>query len=74
MKKYHIGKSKIHGKGIILDIDVKKDETIFVFLGREIIFISGRWSRGPNWLQTGYAKWIEPHPAARYYCAHGSAT
>lgn len=38
MKKYHIDKSSIHGKGIILDKDVKKDETIFIFVGKEATF------------------------------------
>jgi len=60
MKKYHIGNSKIHKEGIILDQNVKKDETTFVFLGRESTLTSGDWFHGPNWLQVGYAKWIEP--------------
>jgi len=64
MKKYHIGKSKIQGKGIILDRDVKKDETIFIFRGREVIFTSGYWFYNPNWLQVGYVKWIEPRPGS----------
>ena len=60
MKKYTIGKSKISGKGIILTKDVKKDGTIFIFKGKEITFTSGYWSRLPNALQIGYAKWIVP--------------
>ena len=62
MKKYQIGKSRIQGKGIVLTQDVKKDETIFVFKGKEISYIGGEWHHNPNRLQTGYAKWIEPAP------------
>lgn len=60
MKKYSIGKSKIHGKGIILNRDVKKDETIFIFSGMEVTITSGFWFHKPNALQIGYAKWIVP--------------
>ena len=60
MKKFVIGKSKIHGKGIILTKDVNKDETIFLFLGKEVVFTSGHWNRLPNASQIGYAKWIVP--------------
>ncbi len=60
MKKYHIGKSKISGKGIILDKDVKKDETIFVFSGHEVMFTSGHWYHIPNALQVGYVRWLVP--------------
>ncbi len=68
MKKYHIGKSKINGKGVILDRDVKKDETIFVFIGQEITVTSGDWFHRPCSLQVGYAKWLMPRPesAGRY--------
>ncbi len=64
MKKYHIGKSKINGKGIILDQDIKKDEVIFLFRGREVVHTNGDWFHGPNWLQVGYAKWIAPKPGS----------
>lgn len=64
MKKYHIGKSNIRGKGIFLDRNIRKDELIFMFLGKEITFTSGEWFHGPNWLQIGYAKWIEPRPGS----------
>jgi len=64
MKKYHIGKSEIHRQGIILDQDVHKDETIFVFKGREVTITSGDWFHGPNWLQVGYAKWLVPRPGS----------
>ena len=64
MKKFYIGKSKIKGKGIILNRDIKKDETIFIFLGREKIHTAGDWFHGPNWFQIGYAKWIEPRPGS----------
>jgi len=64
MKKYYIGKSKIHGSGIILNRNVKKDETIFVFRGNEIVCLNGDWPHGSNRLQVGYAKWIEPYPGS----------
>jgi len=60
MKKYFIGKSKIHGKGLILNRDVKKDETILIFSGKEITFTSRQWFRYPNALQVGYVKWLVP--------------
>lgn len=62
MEKCHIGKSKVHGKGIILNHDIKKDETIFIFKGREITYTGGAWHLGRNWLQVGYVKWIDPSP------------
>jgi hypothetical protein len=64
MKKYQIGKSKIHGKGIILTKNVKKDEIIFVFKGKEVHYTGGEWHHNPNRLQIGYARWIEPKPDA----------
>lgn len=60
MKKYQIGKSKIQGKGIILSQDVEKDEVIFLFRGKEVNYVGGRWQHNPNWLQIGYARWIDP--------------
>jgi hypothetical protein len=62
MKKYHVGKSNIHGKGIILDKDVKKNEVIFIFKGKEITYTGGAWRLGRDWLQVGYVKWIIPSP------------
>ncbi len=59
MKKYFIGKSKVHKKGIILQQNVKKNETIFIFKGKEICYTGGVWRQGPNWLQVGYVRWIE---------------
>jgi len=64
MKKFHIGKSTINGKGIILDRNVKKDETIFRFLGQTVTVTSGDWFHGPCWLQVAYAKWIVPKPGS----------
>lgn len=68
MRKYHIGKSSIHGKGVILDKDVKKDEVIFRFTGKSIENPPGPWHYGPNWLQIWYSEWIVPTPgsAGRY--------
>ncbi len=60
MKKYQIGKSNIHGRGVILAKDVKKDEIIFIFMGKEITYTGGAWQLNPNHLQIGYARWIEP--------------
>jgi len=61
MKKYCIAKSAIHGKGIFLTRDVKKDETILIFRGKEIVDPDvGHWWYNPRALQSGYAKWIVP--------------
>ena len=60
VRKYHIGKSAINGKGIILDTDVKKDEIIFRFTGKVVRNPSMPWHYGRAWLQTGYAEWVVP--------------
>ena len=62
MQKYTIAKSAIHGKGIILNQDVKKGETIFIFRGKEVCYTKGAWQHSPNWLQVGYVRWIDPAP------------
>ena len=64
MKKYLIGKSKIHGKGIILNQNVKKDELIFIFTEREVAITSNYWFHKPCALQVGYTKWIVPRPSS----------
>lgn len=64
MTKYHIGKSPIHRKGIILDKDVKKDEVIFRFTGKVFKNHLHPWQHGPNWLQVGYLAWIAPAPGS----------
>ena len=64
MKKYFIGKSKINGKGIILNKDVAKDEIIFRFTGEKIKNQLKPWYHGPNWLQVGYLEWIIPSPGS----------
>ena len=62
MKKCQVGKSKIHGNGVILSKDIKAGETIFLFLGEEITITTNEWFRLPNALQVGYVKWIVPRP------------
>ena len=70
MAKYHIGKSKVHGKGIILDRDVKQDEIIFRFTGAHVKKLIP-WHYGRTWLQTGYAEWVIPTPySAGSYLNH----
>ena len=60
--KYHIGKSKIHKKGVILNKDVKTDEIIFRFVGRRIKNELIPWHYGRTWLQIGYLEFIIPTP------------
>lgn len=60
MKKCYVGRSSIHGKGVLLSRDVKKDETIFLFLGTHMTKTSRDWFHFPNALQVGYAEWIVP--------------
>jgi len=62
MKKYKIEKSTIHAKGVILAKNIEKDETIFVFRGKEVLYTGGAWQRKPNCLQVGYVRWIDPAP------------
>ncbi len=64
MRKYQVGKSSIQGKGVILTKDLEKDETIFLFLGKEVTMTSGYWFHKPNALQIGYVKWLEPRPGS----------
>ena len=64
MKKYQIGKSKIHGRGVILGRDVKKDEIIFKFIGKKVKNPPGPWHYGPHWLQVGYSEWIISKPGS----------
>ena len=63
MNKYLIGKSNVHGKGIILARDIKKDEVIFRFTGTSIKN-NLDWYHGSNWLQVGYLEWIIPTPGS----------
>jgi hypothetical protein len=60
MQKYFIGKSAIHGKWVILNRDVKKNEVIFIFRGKEICYTGGAWQLDPTSLQVGYVRWIKP--------------
>ena len=64
MAKYHIWKSKINGKGIILNQDVIQDEIIFRFSGKSIKNKAIPWHYGRNWLQVWYVEWIIPAPNA----------
>lgn len=64
MHKYHIGKSSIHRKGIILDQPIKKDEIIFRFTGEIVKNNLHPWYHKPNALQVGYLEWIIPTPGS----------
>ena len=64
MKKYHIGKSKVFGEGIILNKNIRKDEFIFKLEGKTIVNPPGSWRTGPNWFQVGYVEWIIPKPGS----------
>jgi len=71
MRKYHIGKSKIHGKGIILNRNIKKDKIIFRFTGKTVKNRFIPWHYGRTWLQVGYMEWIMPGPdSAASYLNH----
>ena len=62
--KIHIGKSKLHGKGIFAIRDIKKGETVFVVKGNKIKFLINNKKQaqiaGLNWVGTGKNEWIDP--------------
>ena len=60
MIKYYISNSKIHGRGIFANKNMKKDELIFVFKGIKLKKVPGPWQVGPNWLQVDIKTWVKP--------------
>lgn len=62
--KIHIGKSKLHGKGLFASRDIKEGEIIFIIKGKKISFlidsIKSAKNAGLNWVGIGKNKWVDP--------------
>ena len=62
--KIHIGKSKLHGKGILASRDIKKRETIFIIKGKKVKFLINNKKQaklaGWDWIGWGKNEWINP--------------
>src|SRR3989344_3254230 len=69
--KIHIGKSKLHGKGLIASGNIKKNETIFVIKGKKIKFLINNKRQakiaGLNWIGWGKNTWINPVNFGLYF-------
>ena len=69
--KIHIGKSKLHGKGLLASRDIKKGEIIFIIKGKKINFLIDSKQKaqkaGLNWIGWGKNKWIDPARYALYF-------
>jgi len=69
--KIYIGKSSLHGKGLIASSNIKKGETIFTIKGKKIKFLINTREQakiaGLNWI--GYDKniWIDPIDYGLYF-------
>lgn len=69
MEKCYIGKSNIHGKGIIAACDLNKDEKLFHIKGKIIDFVVKNKKdalSGPLMIGYGKNKWIDPDDFSKY--------
>lgn len=59
--KVCIGKSRISGKGIFAECDIKKNEIIFVVRGKIVKYKYGpNYQLGSRWLGIGKNTWVSP--------------
>jgi hypothetical protein len=72
VKKYFVGISKIHRKGVLAAEDIRKDEVIFRFTGKVIKNKLIPWHYGRSWLQVGYLEWIIPEAGSAGSCLNHS--
>lgn len=74
MPKIYIKNSKLHGKGLFVNKDIKKGEIIFIIKGKKINFLINNKAQaqkaGFNWF--GYDKntWIDVHDSFCDYFNH----
>lgn len=67
--KWYIAKSKISGKGVFVNKDIKKGETVFILKGglRPFVMRNAHDSLGyPNWVGIDENLWIDPKKPASY--------
>ncbi|MEN9912794.1 MAG: hypothetical protein RLY66_202 [Candidatus Parcubacteria bacterium] len=68
-KKVHVGKSKIHGLGILAKKDLKKGETAFIIKGKRITWeVKDEKGAlyGEHWIGIAKNTWIDPRGYGRY--------
>jgi hypothetical protein len=62
--KVHIGKSKLHGKGLLALQDIKKGGIVFTIKGKKIKFLINDRKKakiaGFNWIGISKNSWIDP--------------
>ncbi|MFA5773251.1 MAG: SET domain-containing methyltransferase [Candidatus Paceibacterota bacterium] len=62
--KIYIGKSKLHGKGILAGRDIKKGEILFIIKGLKLNFLINNKEKakiaGLNWIGFGKNIWVDP--------------
>src|SRR3989344_3628683 len=69
--KIYIGKSKLHGKGLLASRDIKRGETVFTIKGKKVKFLidSEKQAKiaGLNWIGWGKNVWIYPVNYGLYF-------
>ena len=62
--KIYIGKSKLHGKGLLVSRNIKKGEVVFIIKGKKVNFLINNKKQakiaGLNWVGVGKNEWIDP--------------
>ena len=77
--KVRIGKSKLHGRGVIASEDIKKGERVFTIKGRKVKFLIDNQKTADaisyNLIGIGKNTWVNPDHFGQYYnhsCAPNS--
>ena len=67
--KIIVGKSGIHGKGIIAKQNIKKGEVVFVIKGKVVHWVISNQKESlyaPAWIGMSKYSWIDPDEPARF--------
>lgn len=68
-KKWIIGESPIHGRGVFAKKNLKKDEIVFILKGKirtQSVLTKEDIYRFPNWIGIEHLLYIDPKPPAVY--------
>jgi len=69
--KARVGKSKLHGRGVIAIKDIRKGEKVFTIKGRKVKFLIDSQKKADaityNLIGIGKNTWIDPNSFGRYY-------
>jgi len=69
--KIYIDKSKLHGKGLFANKNIKKGEIVFIIKGKEKKFLINNKKQaeiaGLNWVGVGKNLWIDPDKYCIYF-------